>query len=399
MCTRKDKAVDMKQKIFIVMFTFTIILFVGFNVWANGNSNGIYEEESKINENQEKLDEIQSLLSSLNSSKNELDEYLMNLNSSYEAIASYITKLEGEMTELQKQIGEINDELETAQKQQADQYEAMKLRIQYMYETGDDSYISAVFSDSSISEILNKVEYTAELIKYDREKLEEYEQLLTYVAAVKIELEKENSRLEEIAKEQKKQQQQIQVIMSEAAVNIKNKETEIDQAESKAQELAREIQNSKDSIEELKAEESRRLEESIKQEQNGNQDIYEEGTSAPYYDASYDEVMMLAAILYCEARGEPYQGILAVGTVVMNRVADPRFPNTIEGVILSPGQFSPVASGLYAIALAKGANETCIQAAREVLYNGVRIGPWVYFRTVNNIIQGTVIGHHVFYYR
>ena len=394
----------MKQKAFIILFTCIVAAFAVFSVKAdNSISNSIDEEESRLNENQEKLDEIQGLLSELNNSKNDLDDYLTKLNDSYSAISSYIDELESQKTEKQIQIDDINDELESAKTEQSEQYELMKLRIKYMYETGDYSYIEAIFSDQPLSEILNKVEYTSKLLEYDRSKLKEYEQLLTYVEAVRIELEKEVTQLEALSDEQKKQQAQMAQMMSEAAINIKNKEAQIDEAESKAEKLAKEIQEGKDSIEELKAEESRRIEESIRQskEQASKEaaGIYEESTTAQSYDATDDEVMMMAAIMYCEARGEPYEGILAVGSVVMNRVADSRFPNTIEEVIMSPGQFSPVASGLYAIALAKGANETCIKAAKEVLYDGVRIGPWLYFRTVNNIIQGTIIGNHVFYYR
>lgn len=192
-------------------------------------------------------------------------------------------------------------------------------------------------------------------------------------------------------------------MMSDATANIRNKENEIDAAEARAEQLAIEIQAGKDTIEELKEEESRRVAESIRQsiEQASREaaGISDATTESFTYNPDDEDLMRMAAIMYCEARGEPYEGILAVGTVVMNRVEDPRFPNTIEEVIMSPKQFSPVASGLYAIAYAKGANETCIKAANEVLYGGVRTGNWLYFRTVNNIIQGTVIGNHVFYYR
>ncbi len=393
----------MKQKVFTILFTCLVAVVVCFNVMADGDiKDDIEAEESKVNANEQKLDEIQSLLTDLNGSKEDLDEYLSNLSDSYGAISSYITELESQRVSKQSEIESINAELEKASVEQSEQYEAMKLRIQYMYETGDDSYISALFSDASISDILNKMEYTSQLLEYDRTKLAEYEQLLTYIAAVKIQMENELLNLEALVAEQEKQKNQMNEMMSQAAVDISNKESEIDEAESRAEQLAKEIQAGKESIEELRAEESRRIEESIRQsiEQASKEaaGIYEESTTIAYV-ATDDDVMKLAAIMYCEARGEPYEGILAVGSVVMNRVADPRFPNTVEEVILSPGQFSPVASGLYAIALSKGANETCIKAAKEILYDNVRVGPWLYFRTINNIIQGTIIGNHVFYYR
>lgn len=394
----------MKQKIFAALFTCLIASFVIANVKAeNSYQDNINAEESKVNEKEAKLDEIQSLLGGLNESKNNLDEYLGDLKTSYNAISEYMESLDAEILEKQKQIDDINNELEKAKTERTEQYEAMKLRIKYMYETGDLSYIEVLFSDASLSEILNKVEYTSELLEYDRSKLLEYEQLLTYIEAVRLELTSELEDLNKLLIEQQERQSEMSSMMADAAVNIRNKENEIDEAESKAEQLAIEIQAGKDTIEELKEEESRRIAESIRQsieqasrEAAGMSDVTTESFS---YDPEEEDLMRLAAIMYCEARGEPYEGILAVGTVVMNRVADPRFPNTIEEVIMSPKQFSPVASGLYAIAYAKGANETCIKAADEVLYGGVRTGNWLYFRTVNNIIQGTIIGNHVFYYR
>lgn len=74
-----------------------------------------------------------------------------------------------------------------------------------------------------------------------------------------------------------------------------------------------------------------------------------------------EDVAMLAAIIECEAGNQSYEGKCAVGSVVINRVADPRFANSISGVIYAPYQFSPVASGRFAIVLARGANAACTQ--------------------------------------
>ena len=90
------------------------------------------------------------------------------------------------------------------------------------------------------------------------------------------------------------------------------------------------------------------------------------------------------------------EGKLAVGSVVMNRVASSYFPNTVVGVIYQSGQFSPVASGRYATVLARGAESSCVQAAREVLA-GNRTVSALYFRRNTGAIPGTVIGNHVFY--
>ena len=82
--------------------------------------------------------------------------------------------------------------------------------------------------------------------------------------------------------------------------------------------------------------------------------------------------------------------------MVINRVRSSYFPNSIAGVIYQSGQFSPVASGRFATVLAEGADESCVQAAAEVLGGRITID-CLYFRRNTGAIEGTVIGNHVFY--
>ena len=139
---------------------------------------------------------------------------------------------------------------------------------------------------------------------------------------------------------------------------------------------------------EQQQEEARRQEEAQNPDGSG-------GTSTAY-PASAEDLELLACIIQCEAEGEPYIGKLAVGSVVLNGVASPSFPNTIMGVIYQDGQFSPVASGRMAARVAAGANSECRQAAQEVLNGNITV-PYLYFRRDNGTIDGYVIEHHVFY--
>lgn len=115
------------------------------------------------------------------------------------------------------------------------------------------------------------------------------------------------------------------------------------------------------------------------------------------YDASTDEIMLLAALIQCEAGGEKYEGQLAVGAVVMNRVRSSRYPNSISEVIYSPGQFTPAGNGTVASVLERGPKESCIQAAQEAV-NGVdNTNGAKSFRQKKSGRAGLVIGGHVFF--
>ena len=103
----------------------------------------------------------------------------------------------------------------------------------------------------------------------------------------------------------------------------------------------------------------------------------------------------LAAIIYCEAGNQPYEGQIAVGAVIMNRVKSSAYPNTIEGVIYQSGQFGPAATGwLDQVRNSGSYTQSCMQAAVDAL-NGVNpIGGCLYFDQGG---CGTKIGAHYFH--
>lgn len=389
-----------RQKLLAGVITIIFVLFIGFRVQADNDlSDDIAAGQQELDEAQQLYDEMQAKIDELEENKENLSAYLAKLNESYSAAQSLVDNYDTQIAQKQTEIDAINLKLEAAKVQQNEQYEAMKLRIQYMYESEDMDIVNVLMSDGTLGEILNRVEYIEELVAYDRSKMEEYENLLLTITVMQKQAETEMQELEALRTEQQGVMSEMSVLMADASENIKNHQDQISQAEEEALKYEEEIEKKKNDIELLKQEESRRIAES--EEASRRQAAIERGelteeTTAAYV-AEANDLQRLAAIIYCEAGGEPYEGQLAVGTVVMNRVASSKYADTIEGVLTQPYQFTPVGSGRYAIALAKEPDPSCLKAATEVLIDGVRTGPWLYFRTVNNIVQGTIIGNHVFY--
>lgn len=115
------------------------------------------------------------------------------------------------------------------------------------------------------------------------------------------------------------------------------------------------------------------------------------------YTTDADTTLLLAALIHCEAGGEPYEGQVAVGAVVMNRVRSSAYPDTIHGVIYASGQFTPAMSGKLNRVYESGKiYESCIRAAEEALSGVSNVGDLTHFRRVNGR-EGLVIGNHVFY--
>ena len=118
-------------------------------------------------------------------------------------------------------------------------------------------------------------------------------------------------------------------------------------------------------------------------------------TTTAASSASADDTSLLAALIYCEAGNQSYDGMVAVGAVVMNRVNSPSFPNSISEVIYQGGQFTPASSGALASALANGVPSACYDAAVAAIGGENPIGSALYFNTGSG--KGTKLGDHQFY--
>ena len=104
---------------------------------------------------------------------------------------------------------------------------------------------------------------------------------------------------------------------------------------------------------------------------------------------------LLASIIYCEAGNQPYEGQVAVGAVIMNRVKSGSYPNSIEEVIYQSGQFGPAATGwLNRVRSSKGYSQTALQAAVDALNGSNPIGNCLYFDQGGT---GMKIGAHYFH--
>lgn len=124
------------------------------------------------------------------------------------------------------------------------------------------------------------------------------------------------------------------------------------------------------------------------------------GSGGAYGGYSESEIQLLASIISAEARGEPYEGQVAVGAVIMNRIAHPSFPNTLSGVIYQDGAFSCLYDGGINAAVA----DSAYQAAREAINGSDPTGGAIYYynpaKTTNKWIWSreviATIGEHRF---
>lgn len=427
---RRDKSIkedkDMKKNSKRRMFSALLILFLMIQMTVQADTGTKERVDLASKDTGSSVEELERQREEQQSQLDSLKEYQINLSDELTELNNGLQEISNELADTQDEIAAKNVEIEAAESRIAElttrsesQYEAMKKRVQYMYENGNQSYLELLLGSSSFSDFLNRMEYAKSIYDYDRQELSDYQDTLAELKQQKEDL--ETAKEELLAAEQTKQEQKSkadslvaaqQEKISAAKSDVADAETEIadtdaEIARQKAYEEELEAQKAKEDA--ARQEEIRRQEEELINSQqpdasdnNANPDGTSTGDNITGSDTSgggtvnTSDVAMLAALIQCEAGGESYEGKLAVGSVVMNRVDSSYFPDTVVGVIYQSGQFSPVASGRFAVVLSSGADASCVQAATEVLA-GTRTLNCLYFRRNNGLINGTVIGNHVFY--
>lgn len=341
---------------------------------------------------QEDLDNTNSQLESMKAEQSRISSELSEIDGKLSAIGNRIAELDTNINEKQLEIDALQTELTEISMSMDEQYSSMKLRIKYLYERSDSDVLEILLTSGSLSEMLVKSEYIQQLTQYDRDMLTEMENLYQRQQTAKTELDSDISQLNALKSEAEKEQTSLKELLASTKEELSNTSDNIAAAEQLALEYEKQLEEERIAREKAEAEEARRQAEANK----GSDTSSATSTTPISYDTS--DLAMLAAIIECEAGNQPYEGMLAVGSVVINRVNSPRFANSISGVLYAPGQFTPVASGRFTIVLARGASESCVRAAKEVLDGHITIDA-LYFHAYSggSYSYGTVIGDHIFY--
>lgn len=354
---------------------------------ASTTTSRLQQAQDKKNEAENNLNDTKENISSLNSERASLQAYVEDLNDQLMSASTQLSELEGLVAEKETQIKETQQALEKAKKAQVEQYAAMKTRIKFMYECGDTAYLELFFSASSFSEFLNKNDYVAKLTEYDRKMLEEYVELQEEIAKEETELQDSKTALKALQADADEKAESVSTVVAEASKNLNEYLDQISEQEKQMMAYEAELNAQNNNIQNLEAE-------LAAQKKLSDASVMSDLSTVTISGGDID---LMAAIIECEAGGESYTGKVAVGAVVLNRVKSSSFPNTVLEVIYQNRQFSPVASGRFAVVLARGANESCYQAARDAMSGVSPVGDKLFFRTPIPGLTGQQIGGHIFY--
>lgn len=359
--------------------------------YAKTTSQKIKDAQKEIKNIQKNVDAKQEEVDKLNKKKKALQTELKKLNNELSEINENINNLEIQITDKEAEIVQTELDLEEAKNQEAEQYAAMKKRIQFMYEDSSTLFLDMILTAKTFSELLTLGDYIESLSKYDRKKLTEYEEHRADVEDLEARLRTEKAELDLLKAEAEAEHARVAEVIAKTSSNISQYKDLIDDAEDDLLAYEKQLENMNNDLEALKVQ----LAEEIRLSQLAMTSEWRDISEIQYEDS---DRYLLAVLIYCEAGGEPYEGKVAVGAVVINRVLSSRYPNTVSGVIYQKSQFSPVGSGRLAKYLAIGkTNAACYRAADAAMAGYSNVGQRTHFRTPIDGLTGIQIGNHIFY--
>lgn len=397
---RKRRAVAMVLA--VCMFTMGI---PQVPVYATGTLEQLQNAQQQMQQMQQEKEEIdqerqelEGELGGLEQQHGSLKAELNALNAELQEAAEHLAELEEQIADKEAEIDKTRKELEEAKQAETDQYEAMQYRMQASYESPDADYLEILLSARSISELLNMADYISMLADYDNRMLLKYQKAKEDVEAKEAALEQELAELEVLKQANLDEQERINALISTTAQYVQQYAAQISTAESELAEIEAEIARKEAEIAAQEADVEalkKKYQEELLMSQLANSSSKRDISQVTFEEG---DRYLLANLIYCEAGGEPYEGQLAVGAVVINRVLSSVYPNTVSGVIYQKRQFSPVASGRLALALSQNkATPSCYQAADAAMAGNTNVGGCVYFRTPIPGLTGIQIGGHIFY--
>ncbi len=230
------------------------------------------DEKKKQQEMQNELKDTQTLLNKLENLKGDTESYIKTLDERLNALADNIYNLEIKVEEKKTSIVIAQTDVAAAQKEVDAQYEAMKLRIQYMYENGQSTFLTMLFDSESMADMLNKAEYLGQITSYDREQLEKFKHVKADLDNKQAKLESELLELEATVAEIEAEQAATDILLASKQEELAEHIHGIENAESDIEHLESDIETQKAIVAELEEIERKRKEEAL------NKVTYDGGT-------------------------------------------------------------------------------------------------------------------------
>ena len=233
-----------------------------FSVHAEETKEDVEQQKEEAQQAQEEAnanaEKYQKKVDKLTAAVNELDKQATD-------ISTQIVEKKQQAEDLQNEIDETQTKLAEAQVSEDNQYEAMKKRIQYLYEEGDVAYIDALMSSASFEDSLNKSEYVDQLSTYDQKQLNKLVKTKNDIAEYQQTLKDDLADVEKVKADLETKQADLDDVISQKNAEINKYSDDVEMQKALAAEYAKQESELDDKLAELARQEQQSLEEERKQ--------------------------------------------------------------------------------------------------------------------------------------
>lgn len=244
-------------RIFCVAMSFVLFLLAAEPVLATTIS-GLQED---IKRNQSQLNSVNQQIAGYQDAQEGVEEEISDLDAEMVALLTDINLIQEAIEEKEQDIANTQVAYDEAVATKDEQYESMKIRIKFMYEKGDQSYLQLFLGAQSMSDMVNKAHYIEELYEYDRTLLEQYEATVQQVALLQDQLEEEKSELVTSKTEMEEQQAYVNEVLEQKKQEYENYSVVLSKAKREAAAYTAKIKQETAQIRKLEEEERKRREE------------------------------------------------------------------------------------------------------------------------------------------
>ena len=197
--------------------------------------------QSQQAETKSQLENTKNQISELENQKGEAEEYLGELNEELGVLQKELETLQGQAEEKQKELEVVQVELEEAKDQEEEQYEAMKMRIRYIYENANNNYLAILLEAKNFSEFLNRADNIAQLSQFDRELLAEYNEAKELVVEKETKVKEEKAAIEDLKEQRVAKEEEVQQLIDTTYDKIGEYAASIEDSQSSAASLLEQI--------------------------------------------------------------------------------------------------------------------------------------------------------------
>ena len=279
------------------------------------NATKISDIKAERDKTQQELNQANSTLSNLKEEREGIEEEINTLDEELMEVLASISMVEDEIVELEGQIEETEEDLKEAIADEEAQYEAMKKRIQYMYEKGDYSYLELLLECKNMSDLVSKSEYVEELYEYDRKMLIKYQEARQLVEDTKEKLLMEQEELEVSKHELDEEKAGLDELLEEKKAEASDYDAEIAKVKQAATLFKAKIKQQNAQIKKLEEEEAKKAAEETAKASAGNSNSSNVDSTSIISGASGSAKGKDIANFACRYVGNPY---VAGGTSLTN---------------------------------------------------------------------------------